>query len=285
MAARSRCTSSATRDRRARRGGAIGPHHVALPARRRHSRVTPSPVRSRGARTRDHVRARGPRAAPRRGRGAPAHRLAAGVLDRRLGRSRLPGGEAPCAQRGAFVALCMARPGDHREPCAGGAAQGGDGVRRRDRAHRARSLRVGPTGPPRRARVHRRARARRADPWRQRDDRGRGGCGARGAHEAPVLGRLGERGGARRHRRGRRASHRGGRRLPPRRGRDRPCVPGVRSALPRPTSPTSRTSADRSGGGGRSSCPRRGRTTSSSPDRPARARRCSGGGCRPFSRP
>ena len=200
--------------------------------------MTPSPVRSKGARTRDHVRARGPRAAPCRGRGAPAHRSAADVLDRRVGRPRLPGGEAPRSQRRALLTVRVARPGDHGEPRAGSAAQGGNGLRRCDRAHRARSLRVGPTGPPRRARVHRRARARRPDPGRQRDDRGGRGCGARGAHEAAVLGRLGARGGARRDRRRRRASHRGGGRLPPRRGGDRPCVPGVGSALsarpPRP---------------------------------------------------
>ena len=200
--------------------------------------MTPSPVRSRSARTRDHVRARGPRTASRRGRGAPAHRPAAGVLDRRIGRPSVPGGEAPRPQRRALLTVRVARPGDHREPRAGSAAQGGNGVRHRDRAHRARSLRAGPRGPARRARVHRRARARRRDPRRRRDDRGGGGCGACGAHEAPVLGRLGARGGARRDRRRRRASHRGGGRLPPRRGGDRPRVAHDGSALsarpPRP---------------------------------------------------
>ena len=70
--------------------------------------MTPSPVRSKGARTRDHVRARGPRAAPCRGRGAPAHRSAADVLDRRIGRPRLPGGEAPCSQRRALLTVRVA---------------------------------------------------------------------------------------------------------------------------------------------------------------------------------
>ena len=247
--------------------------------------MTPAPVRSRSARTRDHVRARGPRTASRRGRGAPAHRPAAGVLDRRIGRPSVPGGEASRPQRRALLTVRVARPGDHREPRAGSAAQGGNGVRHRDRAHRARSLRTTPCGPARRARVHRRARARRRDPRRRRDDRGGGGCGACGADEAPVLGRLGARGGARRDRRRRRASHRGGGRLPPRRGGDHPRVSARRIRALRPTSPTSRTSVARSGGGGRSSSPRPARTTSSSPVRPGRARRCSGGGSRPSSRP
>jgi hypothetical protein len=246
--------------------------------------VTPSPVRSRGARTRDHLRARGPRTASRRGRGAPAHGPAAGVLDRRAGGSRLPGGEAPGSQRRALLAVRVARPGDHREPRAGGAAQGGDGVRHCDRAHRARSLRTASCDPARRACVHRRARARRADPRRQRDDRGGRGCGAcrgsRGCCARPTR-------RARRRSPGsmpsacvtsrrRSATSAARRRSSPRH------APRIRAL--RPTSRTSRTSVARSGAGGRSSSPRPGRTTSSLPVRPGRARRCSGGGSRPSFR-
>ena len=123
---------------------------------------------------------------------------AAVVLDRRAGRPRLPGGEAPRPERRPLVAARVARPGDHGQSRARRAAQGGDGIRPRDRAHGARRIGAGPCRPARRARVHRRARARRPGPARRRDDRGGRGRGAGRARAPALLGGLVARGGARR---------------------------------------------------------------------------------------
>ena len=95
------------------------------------------------ARARPHLRRRRPRAAPRGGRGAPRLGRPARVLDRRARRPRLPGGEAPRAQRHRQRDAAVARPQpDHRQPRAGGVAQGGIGLRPADRARAARRART-----------------------------------------------------------------------------------------------------------------------------------------------
>ena len=169
--ARSPCTRSATRRR---------PPCSSLRGRRSPS-VTASVPPWRGARTRGDPRTRRPRAAEGRGRGAsPAGHPR--VRDRRSRRSRVPGGEAPRAERrrvgGAGVA---AQPADHRQPRARGAAEGRIGIRSPDLACGSRSDEAAAARAARRARRRRRARARREHPSRLRDARGRRGSAPRGA--------------------------------------------------------------------------------------------------------
>ena len=76
------------------------------------------------------------------------------------------------------------RNGDHGQPRAGRAPQGGNRIRPCDRADGARGLGAAPARSARGARLHRRARPRRADQAGRRDDRGRRGRRARGSRRA-----------------------------------------------------------------------------------------------------
>ena len=110
-----------------------------------------------------------------------------GLHDRRARRPRLPGGEAPRAQRDRLGrALLARRPPDHGEPRACGPAQGGLRLRPSDRARDPRRVAPasrGPAGGPRRGR---RARPRRPGPAGRRCARRRGGSEAGGPRAAAL---------------------------------------------------------------------------------------------------
>ena len=89
----------------------------------------------------------------------------AGVRDRRPRRPRLPGGEGARAQRHRVGGARVAGAADHGQPRAGGAAQGGLGLRPADRARGARGLAAAAAG------------ARSAGTRRSASSRSTGGCG------------------------------------------------------------------------------------------------------------
>ena len=190
----------------------------------------------------------------------------------------MPGGEAPRAERRRLgVTRVAAEPADHRQPRPRRAAEGGIGVRPPDLARGARRDAPAPSGAPRGARGGRRARAGRPGPpgaghaCRRRGSAPRGPrpvvCAAESAAEV-ALAAWSPSG---------QASRRGGRLLP-RRVEARPS--SLPDGEPSPSRPrTCRTCGVKSARAERSKSRLRERTTSSSPGRRARARRCSRAGC------
>ena len=252
------------------------------PARIRRSAVRSRCLRWRDARARRHACPRRAGAQARRRRGAHPARHSQ-LCDRRPGRPRRAGGEAPDPERRRVGRARVAGQSHHGQPRARAAAQGGLGLRPADRPRHPRGLAPDPGRAPPRARVDRRARARRARAARRRRAGRRRGRDARGDRQAPVPRGRGGGGGARR-RRARAGSTSRARRSPTSAesasstGSDGTAAPRSRRCRTWPRC------AATSGPGGPSRSPLQGGTTCCSRARRAPARRCSRGGCRASSR-
>jgi hypothetical protein len=217
-----------------------------------------------------HACARRARRPSGRGRGAPPG-CRARVRNRRPRRSRVPGGEGARPQRNRLGRARLAGAPDHCESRAGGAPQGGLGLRPPDRPLDPRRLRSDPTRPARRARRRRRARPRRAAAAGRRRARSCGGGAPGRPVQDPVCRPLRARGGSCRHRAGAASPSRRGRRLPAGRRRARAVRREQRSPAAGRIAPRSRRRS-RPGAGTPRARDRRDRGPQPSPRRAARDR-------------
>ena len=239
--------------------------------------VRPRCLRSDRARALRHPRARRPRAAPCRGRGAHRRRRAR-LRDRRARRSSVCGGEAPGSERHRLGAARVAAEADHRQPRAGGLRKEGSGFDLSIAlAVLAASRQIPPTGSPSTPRSASwrwtvacdRCAARSPSP------KGRGAPGSSGSSVRPSRPARPSSAASRRSRSG--TSPRPSPIYAASFVRRRQSRPTRQRSPIRPTWPTS---AARSALAARSSSPPRAATTCCSPARPERARRCSDAGCR-----